>query len=48
MKNRFGLSVIAISLMLMGFAVLPISAAYVPVTIEMAEQSFVAVIAPDR
>jgi len=40
MKNRFGLSIIAITLMLMGLAVLPISAAFVPVTNEMTEQSF--------
>ncbi len=40
MKNRFGLSVIAITLMLMGLAVLPVNAAFAPVTNEMTEQSF--------
>ena len=42
MENRLGLSIIAITLMLMGFAVLPASAAFVPVTYEMEEQTFVA------
>ena len=40
MKNRFGLSIIAITLMLMGLVLAPVSAAFVPVTNEMTEQSF--------
>ncbi|MHA1637714.1 MAG: hypothetical protein ACTSUB_06830 [Candidatus Thorarchaeota archaeon] len=40
MKNRLAYSVFAITLMLMGIAVLPASAAFVPVTNETTEQSF--------
>ena len=40
MKNSLGLSIFAMVLMLVGLVVLPVSAAFVPITNEMTEQSF--------
>jgi len=40
LKNRLGYAIFAMVLMIVGLAVLPVSAAFVPITEEMTEQSF--------
>ena len=42
MKNSLGHTIFALVLLLVGLAVLPVNAAFVPITDEMTEQTFVA------